>query len=90
MTDADSDVIAQLRTDLARAKEQLRTFELALDSSRVIGAAVGIIMATQKMTYDSALQLLRDYSRVTSRKVRDLAERIVLTGSVKPPDGPGA
>lgn len=59
--------------------------ELALTSSRQIGAAVGIVMAQQRCTYDEALLLIRRASQHTHRKVRDLAEDIMLTGAL--PDG---
>ncbi len=59
--------------------------EVALTSSRQIGAAIGIVMAQQRCTYDEALLVIRRASQHTHRKVRDLAEDIILTGAL--PDG---
>jgi len=59
--------------------------EVALTSSRQIGAAVGIIMAQQRCTYDGALSVIRAASQRTQRKIREIAEEIVLTGAL--PDG---
>jgi hypothetical protein len=65
-----------------QANDNLRT---ALDSSRLIGAAVGIIMAHQRLTQDAAFELLREASQQLRRKVRDLAVEVVETGAL--PDG---
>lgn len=59
--------------------ENLRT---ALDSSRLIGAAVGILMAHLRISQDAAIALLRDTSQQLRRKVRDLAAEVVETGTL--------
>jgi AmiR/NasT family two-component response regulator len=51
--------------------------EQALQSSRIIGAAIGIVMATRVVDYDGALQLLKARSNRTNVKLRDLCAEIV-------------
>ncbi len=55
--------------------EQLRT---ALASREIIGEAKGIIMERQTCTRDEAFDILRRASQRENRKLRDLAEELVL------------
>ncbi len=57
----------------ARA-EQL---EVGMATNREIGAAVGILMATHKITQDQAFELLSNASQRLNRKLRDIASGIV-------------
>jgi AmiR/NasT family two-component response regulator len=43
---------------------------------------VGILMATYKLTYDEAFALMVSLSQGQHRKVRDLAEELLLTGTL--------
>jgi AmiR/NasT family two-component response regulator len=52
----------------------------ALASNRQIGAAIGVIMATEKLTHEQAFERLHEASQRTHRKLRDLAEDILYTG----------
>jgi AmiR/NasT family two-component response regulator len=63
---------------------EIANLKLALSSSRRIGAAMGIVMAKHKLTFDQAFDLLRLRSQHEHRKVRDIAEEILLSGD---PDG---
>jgi hypothetical protein len=54
----------------------------ALETSRRISAAIGIVMAQHRCTYDDAFQLIRSVSQRSHRKMRDLAEDIVFTGAL--------
>ncbi len=54
----------------------------ALETSRQIGTAVGIVMARYRMTSDEAFALLRRASMDLNRKVHDLAAEVELTGLV--------
>ncbi|MFL6163734.1 MAG: ANTAR domain-containing protein [Jatrophihabitantaceae bacterium] len=58
----------------------------ALDSSRRIGAAIGVLMAIHKVTEDQAFDLLRTASQLLHRKLRDIASEVVETGAL--PDLP--
>ena len=58
--------------------EQLRR---ALLTSRTIGVAIGIVMAKQSVTQEAAFDMLRKLSNDTNRKLRDVAEHVVATGT---------
>jgi hypothetical protein len=64
------------------AREKVANLEFALISSRRIGAAVGILMARHHVTYDEGFDILRSASQIGHCKVRDLAEEVILTGTV--------
>lgn len=65
---------------LAGAQDKVANLEQALQNARLIGAAVGIVMANRKITYEQAFQVLRDMSQRSHRKIRDLSEEVVFTG----------
>lgn len=69
---------------LARVGEaqKLRSLETALASSRVIGQAIGILMARYKVREQDAFDLVRLASQASHRKVRDLAADIVRQGDL--------
>lgn len=52
----------------------------ALTTSRQIGAAVGILMVTHKITEEQAFLMLRDSSQHLNRKLRDVAGQVAETG----------
>lgn len=56
--------------------------QIALSSNRRIGTAIGILMAHRRITDTAAFELLRDASQRGHRKLRDIAEDVVLTGTV--------
>lgn len=63
-------------------QRQVETLQSALSGARTIGAAIGILMVSRKLPYDDAWNLLRTTSEARNRKVRDLAEALVLTGTL--------
>lgn len=63
----------------ARQEANLR---VALDTSRTIGEAIGIVMARHKVTDTAAFALLRQASQSTNTKLRDVAERVTQTGDI--------
>lgn len=67
---------------LYEAEEKTANLVNALDSSRQIGAAIGILMAHHKITQDSAFELLRKASQQLQRKLRDVAATVVETGTL--------
>ena len=71
----DVDLVAALRLE----NEHLK---IALQSARVIAAAVGIVMATDKVVYEDGFKRLAQISQDTNQKLRDLAEYVLLTGTV--------
>lgn len=64
----------------------------ALETSRQIGIAVGIVMASHRVTSEEAFALLRRSSMDLNRKLHDVAQEVELTGWVPghEPDTPGA
>ncbi|WP_199509898.1 GAF and ANTAR domain-containing protein [Nucisporomicrobium flavum] len=69
---------------LAGAAARRRGAELAeaLQSSRVIGMALGVVMAQRRLTPEQAFDLLRRASQRQGRKVREVAADVVETGQV--------
>jgi AmiR/NasT family two-component response regulator len=55
---------------------------IALQNSRDIGTALGILMNRHKITRDTAFDLLRSASQRSNRKVRDLAHEVIETGTL--------
>lgn len=56
--------------------------QLALTSNRRIGVAIGILMAHHRITDTAAFEMLREASQRAHRKLRDIAEDVVLTGTL--------
>ena len=56
--------------------------EHALASNRTIGAAIGILMATHKVTEQQAFDLLRIASQNTNRNLRDIAADVTESGTL--------
>jgi GAF domain-containing protein len=67
--------------------EQLRA---ALASREIIGEAKGIIMERQSCTRDEAFDILRRASQRENRKLRDLAEELVLRVEARRGGQPGS
>ena len=63
----------------AQRIDQLRQ---AVDSRDLIGQAKGILMERYTITPDQAFQLLSRVSQHTNRKLRDLAEQLVVSGKL--------
>ncbi len=63
-------------------RERAANLEIALATSRQIAAAVGIVMAQQRCSYEDAFQRIRAVSQRTHRKMRELADAIVFTGAL--------
>lgn len=75
---------ARLRSEFAlvRATDRVKHLERALDSNRVIGTALGILMATQKITSEEAFMCLKRASQHSNRKLREIAEDVIYTGAL--------
>lgn len=56
---------------------QVETLNVALVTSRCIGAAIGLLMAREAVTYDGALALLRERSSHTNVKLHEVASELV-------------
>jgi hypothetical protein len=77
----DREMIRELQAEGLVTREQAGNMRKALESSRMIGAAVGIIMAFYGVTETGAFELLKKASMANSVKLRSVAEDVVLTGS---------
>jgi ANTAR domain len=71
---------------LMAAEDHSANLETALQSSREIGIALGILMAHRKVTHEHAFDLLRTASQNLHRKLRDVASEVMETGTL--PDLP--
>ena len=69
----------------AIAQAKARNLEIALDSNRDIGAAIGILMSQHRVTRDQAFDLLAAASQHSHRKLRDLADDVIQTGVLDQP-----
>ena len=78
----DQAEIACVEAEEAAERDKIAHLEAALVSSRRIGAAIGILMAGRRVTYDQAFELLRVASQHGHRKLRDVAEDVIFTGDV--------
>jgi hypothetical protein len=57
---------------------------VALESSRQIGMAMGILMASKLLTAEQAFEQLRKASQHLHRRVREVAEQVAETGQLPP------
>jgi len=73
---------------LNEAEDQAAHLEAALESSRSIGMALGVLMSARKLTQEQAFTLLRVASQQLHRKLRSVAAEVVETGTL--PDLPVA
>jgi hypothetical protein len=83
---------AVLLLDRERLAEQLRVtsdraenLQVAVESNRRIGAAVGILMARRALTATQAFRELARVSSITNTKLRVVADTVVRTGDLPAP-----
>lgn len=74
---------AQLRVRVLREKAD--NLEVSLRNGRRIGMAMGILIERLRITEDAAFALLKTTSQRTNVKLRDIAERILVTGELPAP-----
>ncbi|HEX2903770.1 MAG TPA: ANTAR domain-containing protein [Jatrophihabitans sp.] len=67
-----------------KERDNARQLRLALESNRQIGAAIGILMHTYRITDSEAFDLLRVTSQHGHRKLREIADDVVFTGVLPP------
>jgi hypothetical protein len=78
--DLDKEVISDLVEQGVLDRAQIDSLETALATCRRIGAAMGILMSTEKITEAAAFGRLREVSQGTHRKLRDVASDVLSTG----------
>jgi len=64
------------------ARDMADNLQIALESRAVIDQGKGVLMERYKLTPDKAFQMLAQASMRANRKVRDIAEHLVLTGEL--------
>ena len=75
--------LARLREyAVSQAEDEAANLRVALSSNRQIGAALGILMNRLEMSNDESFTLLRETSQRLNRKLRDIADEVVLTGEL--------
>lgn len=72
----------------ARRQSKIDNLERALKTSRQIGVAIGILMANHKVTDQQAFDLLRIASQASHRKLHDIADEVMTTGTLSLPPEP--
>jgi hypothetical protein len=73
---------AGLILEAERQRERATNLEVALESNRHIGTAIGILMAREVLTADQAFDRLREVSQRQHRKLRDVAEEVARVGEL--------
>lgn len=73
----DRQMIAELQEAGVVSREHAAQMERALQSSRTIGTAVGILMAEREIRQDEAFTVLKTASRNSNRKLREVAQELV-------------
>lgn len=72
---------ASIALGWARIRDEADSVRHGIDTSREIGKALGIIMASLKVPEREAFQILRNASGQTHRKLREIAAEVVFTGA---------
>jgi len=73
----DHEMIAELQAEGLLSHDHVAQLETALVSSRTIGAAIGVLMASRKIGQEEALTVLKGVSQRSNTKMREVAETIV-------------
>ena len=79
---SERDLLVECQGELKIAEEQIEHLRIALVSARRIGAAIGILMGTRRVTDDQAFELLCRVSQNRNRKLRDVADEVMQTGTL--------
>ncbi|MCW2541830.1 MAG: antitermination regulator [Frankiales bacterium] len=73
---------AAISVDAATTMDKVANLQLAIQTNRKIGVAMGILMAEYRVTEARAFDLLRTASQHRHDKLRNVADDVVLTGSL--------
>ncbi len=71
---------AAIAMEGVEASEQVTNLQLAQESNREIGMAMGVLMSRHRLTQSQAFDMLRMASQHTHRKLREIATDVVETG----------
>jgi hypothetical protein len=81
----DRDMIAELQADGVLSQDHAAQMKQALGSSRTVGTALGIIMASRHVGVDQAFDILSAASSRSHRKLREIAADLVQSVTVDHP-----
>jgi len=81
LTDTEAFILEMLQR-LDEADTEAAHLKRALEHSRDIGAAVGVIMALHKVRKDEAFELLKRTSQDQNTKLYTLAREVLATGEL--------
>ena len=81
LTETETFILEMLER-LDEADTEAANLKRALEHSRDIGAAVGVLMAFHKVPQDEAFELLRRTSQDLNRKLYALAKEVLATGEL--------
>ena len=73
---------AALAMQAVRAQDRARHLAVALESNRRIGTAIGVLMVRHQWREGEAFDAMRKYSQDNNIRLADVAERVVLTGTL--------
>lgn len=73
---------AAIALDRAALISRVENLQLALQSNRDIGAAVGVLMASHQLTYEAGLGRIRTASQNGNRKMQEVAAQVLYTGQL--------
>jgi chromosome segregation ATPase len=76
----DHMVLAELQVDGELSREHVAQLEQALSSSRIIGTAIGMVMASRQISQGEALEVLKQASSRSNVKLAVLCADMVHTG----------
>lgn len=80
--------LAALAIDRVSLRESAANLRQALDSNRMIGAAVGIVMSRRRVSYDDAFAMIRVCSQNRNQRLGSVAHDVILSGDLpEPADG---
>jgi AmiR/NasT family two-component response regulator len=74
-------LVSFLTDELCQREREIENLQFALHNSRRIGAAVGIVMASDKCTYDAAFESLSRCSQTLNAKLVRVADFVLETGA---------
>ncbi len=77
-----------LALSLAERQNKIDNLNRALETSRRIGAAIGILMATHQVGYQQGFDLLRIASQTSHGKIAAIAEHVLAVGTLDLPEPP--
>lgn len=73
---------AALAMQAVRAQDRARHLAVALESNRRIGTAIGVLMVRHQWRETEAFEAMRKYSQDHNIRLADVAEQVVLTGTL--------